>query len=307
MSPVSATPTSGSSSCPTCASPTTWPATSTPRWRPARSARNGSWPSARQHGLDDIEDLADEIIERSEAATRASIRALPGGTYRAHVAARPRRRLPHRHRRRASRVDAEAGEILVDYEGSSRGQPLRHQRRQELHARLHDVHGAQRAQPGDPEQPRQPGADQGRGARGQHRQRRLARSRARRATSSGCSCPTHSSRRWPRSSPTRPMAEGSGAVWTMQVNGTRRRRPPVHHGDVHLRRWSRRPGHQARPVGDARTRPGSPPCRSRWSRPAPPSASIASSCGPDRAAPARSRAGWARRSSSPSTRPGRGS
>ena len=28
-----------------------------------------------------------------------------------------------------------------------------------------------------------------------------------------------------------------------------RRRPPVHHGDVHLRRWRRRPRHQAGPVG----------------------------------------------------------
>ncbi|MGZ4769495.1 MAG: hydantoinase B/oxoprolinase family protein, partial [Ilumatobacteraceae bacterium] len=37
----------------------------------------------RQHGLDDIELLADEIIERSEAATRATIRELPAGTYHA--------------------------------------------------------------------------------------------------------------------------------------------------------------------------------------------------------------------------------
>ena len=36
-----------------------------------------------RHDLDDIEELADEIIERSEAATRASIRELPSGTYRA--------------------------------------------------------------------------------------------------------------------------------------------------------------------------------------------------------------------------------
>ena len=35
-----------------------------------------------QHGLDDIEALADEIIDRSEAATRAGIRELPAGTYR---------------------------------------------------------------------------------------------------------------------------------------------------------------------------------------------------------------------------------
>src|SRR4029453_4241264 len=35
------------------------------------------------HHLDDIEALADEIIERSEAATRATIRELPAGTYHA--------------------------------------------------------------------------------------------------------------------------------------------------------------------------------------------------------------------------------
>ena len=34
------------------------------------------------HGLDDIEALADEIIERSEAATRAAISALPAGRTR---------------------------------------------------------------------------------------------------------------------------------------------------------------------------------------------------------------------------------
>ena len=53
-----------------------------------------------RHGLDDIEDLADEIIARSEAATRATIRELPAGTYSGERRARPRRREPHRHRLR---------------------------------------------------------------------------------------------------------------------------------------------------------------------------------------------------------------
>ena len=35
------------------------------------------------HGLADIEGLADEIISRSEIATRDSIRALPSGTHSA--------------------------------------------------------------------------------------------------------------------------------------------------------------------------------------------------------------------------------
>lgn len=74
------------------------------------------------HGLDDIEDLADEIITRSEAATRASIRQLPAGTYRASavldladgstidIAC-------------AVTVDPDKGEILVDYAGSSGASP----------------------------------------------------------------------------------------------------------------------------------------------------------------------------------------
>jgi len=74
------------------------------------------------HGLDDIEELADEIISRSEEATRRSIRALPAGTVRATsvvdladgseitVAV-------------AITVDPVAGEILVDYEGSSGASP----------------------------------------------------------------------------------------------------------------------------------------------------------------------------------------
>jgi N-methylhydantoinase B len=75
------------------------------------------------HGLDHIEDLADEIIERSEEATRRAIRALPAGTVRATsivdladgseitVAV-------------AITVDPVAGEILVDYEGSSGVSPF---------------------------------------------------------------------------------------------------------------------------------------------------------------------------------------
>jgi N-methylhydantoinase B len=75
-----------------------------------------------QHDLDDIEELSDEIIERSDAATRAAIRELPAGTYKAsaeldladgsriHIAC-------------AITVDTDKGEILVDYEGSSGASP----------------------------------------------------------------------------------------------------------------------------------------------------------------------------------------
>ncbi|CAB4362394.1 MAG: hydantoinase B/oxoprolinase family protein [Actinobacteria bacterium] len=71
-----------------------------------------------RHGLDGIEDLSDEIITRSEAATRASIRELPAGRYEASavldladgslidIVC-------------AITVDSVKGEILVDYAGTS--------------------------------------------------------------------------------------------------------------------------------------------------------------------------------------------
>ena len=74
------------------------------------------------HGLDDIEALADEIISRSEQATRDSIRKLPKGTYKASaqldltdgsiidIVC-------------ALTVDTDLGEILVDYTGSSPASP----------------------------------------------------------------------------------------------------------------------------------------------------------------------------------------
>jgi N-methylhydantoinase B len=76
-----------------------------------------------RHGLDDIEALADEVIERSEAATRASIRELPAGTYRGQA------ELDLADGSRvviacAVTVDSDAGEILVDYEGSSGASPF---------------------------------------------------------------------------------------------------------------------------------------------------------------------------------------
>ena len=75
-----------------------------------------------QHGLVDIEELADEIIDRSEAATRATIRELPAGTYRASA------ELDLADGSRidivcAITVDPQLGEILVDYEGSSGASP----------------------------------------------------------------------------------------------------------------------------------------------------------------------------------------
>ena len=74
------------------------------------------------HHLVDIEALADEIIARSEAATRDAIRVLPKGTYRSsatldladgsiiEICC-------------AIGVDADAGEITVDYSGTSGASP----------------------------------------------------------------------------------------------------------------------------------------------------------------------------------------
>lgn len=73
-------------------------------------------------GLDDIQDLAEEIFRRSEEATRRAIHALPAGTYRAHSVldlADGSEIDIHV----AITVDPDKGEILVDYEGSSGANP----------------------------------------------------------------------------------------------------------------------------------------------------------------------------------------
>jgi N-methylhydantoinase B len=76
-----------------------------------------------RHGLDDIEELADEVITRSEAATRASIRLLPAGTYSASalldLVDGSRITIAC-----AITVDTDLGEIVVDYAGSSGASPF---------------------------------------------------------------------------------------------------------------------------------------------------------------------------------------
>ena len=71
-----------------------------------------------RHGLDDIEDLADEIIRRSEDATRAVIRELPSGRYESSALldlADGSEILI----KCAVIVDADTGTITVDYTGTS--------------------------------------------------------------------------------------------------------------------------------------------------------------------------------------------
>ncbi len=75
-----------------------------------------------QHDLDDIEDLADEIIRRSEDATRAGIRELPAGTYTSSalldLADGSEIEI-----RCALTVDTDTGTIIVDYTGSADASP----------------------------------------------------------------------------------------------------------------------------------------------------------------------------------------
>ncbi len=69
--------------------------------------------------LDDIEALADEIIERSEAATRESIRALPAGSYAGEAVLDLADGSTVDIVCRVV-VDPDRGDITVDYEGTSK-------------------------------------------------------------------------------------------------------------------------------------------------------------------------------------------
>ncbi|MBT6286103.1 MAG: hydantoinase B/oxoprolinase family protein [Rhodospirillaceae bacterium] len=75
-----------------------------------------------RHNLDDIDDLSAEIIERSEAATRESIRKLKGGTYHGES----RFDIPGGAEillKCAMTIDSDAGSVHIDFEGSSGASP----------------------------------------------------------------------------------------------------------------------------------------------------------------------------------------
>jgi N-methylhydantoinase B/oxoprolinase/acetone carboxylase alpha subunit len=73
-------------------------------------------------GLADIEDLSDEIVRRSEDATRAAIRKLPAGTYHGESTFDvPGGELVTLHA--AVSIDNVKGEVLVDFAGSSDKSP----------------------------------------------------------------------------------------------------------------------------------------------------------------------------------------
>ncbi len=76
-----------------------------------------------RHGLTDIEALSEEIINRSERATRDAIRQLQPGTYRgeSHFDV-PGGSIVSL--KSSVTIDNEAGEILIDFAGSSEASPI---------------------------------------------------------------------------------------------------------------------------------------------------------------------------------------
>ena len=74
------------------------------------------------HGLENIEDLSDEIVQRSEEATRSSIKELKAGSYSSSalldLADGSKIDIVC-----SMEVDPKKGEILVDYEGTSEASP----------------------------------------------------------------------------------------------------------------------------------------------------------------------------------------
>ena len=83
-----------------------------------RSAAGHLIALMRRHGLSDIEALSDEIIDRSERATRAAIVKLPGGT----THGRSQFDVPGGEiitLQTALSIDAERGHIVIDFAGSS--------------------------------------------------------------------------------------------------------------------------------------------------------------------------------------------
>lgn len=71
-----------------------------------------------RYGLDNIDELSDEVIRRSEQATRDEIRKLPGGTYHGETSFD----VPGGEvitLKTAVTIDTDAGDIIIDFEGSS--------------------------------------------------------------------------------------------------------------------------------------------------------------------------------------------
>ncbi len=168
-------------------------------------------------GLDDIEGLADEIITRSEAATRDSIKELPGGTYESSAV------LDLADGSKidivcAITVDPDAGEITVDYDGTSEASPwginvvknythayTTFTVRSVLNPDIPNNHGSLG--------PIKVEAPEGSIVNAVAPQPGTARHVV------GMFLPNALLKALAQVKPDQAMAEGSGAVWTMQVNG----------------------------------------------------------------------------------------
>ena len=263
---ASATRTCGSSSCPTCASPTTWRATSTPRSPPARSARSGCGCCATPT----VSTTSRTWPTRSSGAVGGrhpggDPRSCPRGTYNGSATLDLADGSSIEIKRGASRSTRRRARSLVDYEGSSGASPYginvvknythaytTFTVRSVLNPEVPNNHGSLapikvEAPEGSIVNAVSPAPCTARHVVGMFLPNALLKALA-------------------QLKPEQAMAEGSGAVWTMQVLGQPRRRPPVHHGDVHLRRRRRGPRHEAGPQRHVVSRPAWRPCPSRWSR-----------------------------------------
>ena len=174
----------------------------------------------QRQGLQDIEAVSDEIISRSEAATREAIRALPAGTWHGES----RFDVPGGDvitLKAAVTIDNNAGEVTIDFDGSSGRQPDGHQRGDELHPRLFDLRGAQLPQSRAAEQLRLAGADQGDARRKGSIVNAAYPSPLNARHVVGMFVPMPILKALHQVMPDRVLAEGSGAVWTVQIQGKR--------------------------------------------------------------------------------------
>ena len=173
----------------------------------------------KRQGLDDIETLSDEIIRRSEDATRTAIRALPAGTWRGES----RFDVPGGDvitLLAAVTIDNDAGEVTIDFAGSSGASPMG------INVVMNYTHAyatfAVRSCL-NPEQPNNYGslapikvtAPKGSIVNAEYPSPLNARHVV------GMFVPMPILKALQQVMPDRVLAEGSGAVWTMQIQGVR--------------------------------------------------------------------------------------
>ena len=211
------------SSAPTCASPISSWATSTPRSRAApsgASACSSSWTSSASSGSSRWPTRSSPAPSGPCARRSAALR--PGAYEYSHHLGRLRR-ADHRSR---CRCEIAGDEPLGRLHRLLAGQPARRQRGDELHRGLHDLRGQGHREPRRAEQRgRLPRAPDHR-ARGLHPERAAPRARWPPATSSATSCPTSVAGALKQALPDRVMAEGSANIWGIQLSGKDRAKQP---------------------------------------------------------------------------------